>query len=101
MDSEIQTFPTAEHPAKPTDIEVFPNPSVASENVRFAYYLFADAEVELQIFNELEQLINQQKVQQQKGDSELLFKGNGPKGVFLYNLFRNGKILQKGKLAKI
>jgi hypothetical protein len=101
MDNEIQTFPVAEHPAKPTDIEIFPNPSVSTENVLFAYYLFIDAEVELQIFNELGQLINQQKVQQLKGDNELLFKGNGQKGIFLYNLFRNGKILQKGKLVKI
>jgi hypothetical protein len=101
MDGEIQAFPVAEHPAKPTDIEIFPNPSVSTENVRFAYYLFVDAEVELQIFNELGQLVNQQKVQQLKGDNELQFKGNGQKGIFLYNLFRNGKILQKGKLVKI
>ncbi|MDZ7880870.1 MAG: CotH kinase family protein [Saprospiraceae bacterium] len=101
MDTEIQAFAVAEHPVKLTDIEIFPNPSLAYDNVRFAYYLFTDAEVELQVFNELGQLVSGQKVQQLKGDNELIFRGNGQKGVFMYNLLRNGKVVQKGKLVKI
>jgi hypothetical protein len=64
MDDEIQSFNVAEHPINIADVEIFPNPSVSSENVRFAYHLFIDADVELQLFNMAGQLISQQKVAQ-------------------------------------
>jgi hypothetical protein len=101
MDDEIQTFNVAEHPINIADVEIFPNPSVSSENVRFAYHLFIDADVELQLFNVSGQLISQQKITQLKGDNELTLKGNGIKGVFVYKLLRNGEVWRKGKLVKI
>jgi hypothetical protein len=101
MDDEIQSFNVAEHPINIRDVEIFPNPSVSSENVRFAYHLFIDADVELQLFNLSGQLISQQKITQLKGDNELTLKGNGIKGVFVYKLLRNGEVWRKGKLVKI
>ena len=100
MDNEIQAFQVAEHPMTTTDFEVFPNPSVSTTNVRFAYYLFIDTDVELKIFNLSGQLISQQKVTQFKGDNELILKDNNLKGVFIYHLLRNGAIWYKGKLVK-
>jgi hypothetical protein len=101
MDGEIESFHIAEHPANILDLEIFPNPSVSSANVRFAYHLFVDTDVDVQIFDLSGRMVHQQKIKQLKGDHELAWQGGASTGFFIYKLFRDGKLWQKGKLVKI
>jgi hypothetical protein len=101
MDGEIQAFHVADHPARIEDIEIFPNPSSATANVRFAYYLYADAEVALQLFNLSGELVSQQKLSQLKGDNEIFLNKNQTPGIYIYKLLRNGEVWRKGKLVKV
>ena len=101
LDGEIKAMKTSDHPIDEYSLEVFPNPVGSANEVRFAYYLGLDSKVSLKIYNAVGQLIEHQEENQTAGDSNLFWRQNVPKGIFVYELFLNGKKWKTGKVAKM
>ncbi len=100
LDGEISALRTSEPPKPAFDFSVFPNPTKDNGEVRFAYYLYYDAKMKLNIYNSSGQLVEQQEVTQMTGNNNLYWRDAASKGLFLYNLYLNGKLWNSGKLVK-
>lgn len=79
-------------------LKVFPNPSVTG--FQFSFFCKETADIKLLIFNQLGQIVDTQTRQNIEGLQQISWQADINKGIYVYQLLKNGQIWHHGKLVK-
>lgn len=80
------------------DVKVYPNPSALG--FQFSFFCQQKSEIKLLIFNTLGQIIDTQTHQNLEGLQQINWYKNINKGIYVYQLWKDGQLWTHGKLIK-